>query len=505
MSVRPTKEEIDAYLGRIASLEKHVVLPARIAVILSCILLLWPIIAADIGAQQLGRLLRLATVAYAFLSLVYWLYVFRIAQKAKSMTVTKAVVFAAAVTDTAFLGVLLYALTLQAPGEATLASGPEASLFGVYCALLLRNVFLFPGPALQTLVNLLCILGYVSAFLFSMWLPRASAEFPRPDAPALVDAPATTATGDVPRSEQRDLLSRTVILCLVSVCGSTIYALRQRQIRQRDEDQERTIRSLRLDIAGMLAGQVAHELKNPLSIMNNAAFLLRRATDSGNSRVTEQLNIIEDEIGRAASIITELLDYAKLAEGKIQRVPVNRALDEAVSALKHEFASRQVHVTKGYSLDLPFLFIDPAQLRQVFINLLLNACEAIEKDGSISIKTAYSRDGFIEVWIADNGKGMPSEVAANVFRPFYTTKEAGTGMGLAIVQNLVRAYRGEVALESTPGVGTTFQLRFPTRMAMFQSEQAVASSPQSVSSPWKRQKRSIAEGQKGGPIGYGRG
>jgi signal transduction histidine kinase len=200
--------------------------------------------------------------------------------------------------------------------------------------------------------------------------------------------------------------------------------------------------------------------------MTNAAFLLRRSSDTLDPRATEQLEIIEDEIKRSASIITELLDYAKLAEGTIQRVLVNEALDEAVSALKHELSSRGVEVNKDYSLDLPFLFIDPAQLRQVFINLLLNSCEAIATDGGISITTSYSRDGFIEVSVSDTGTGMPPEVAANIFKPFYTTKDKGTGMGLAIAQNVVRAYRGQVRVESTPGVGTTFHLRFPTRMAM---------------------------------------
>lgn len=469
MRTKPTHDEIESYLRRIAGLEKHVVLPARFAVILSCVLLLWPIITADIGAQNLGILLRWATAGYATLSLLYWLYVFRIAQNLKSMALTKVVVFASALTDNAFLGVLLYALTTRGAGPVNLAAGPETSLLGVYCALLLRNVFLFPSATIQTLVNFLCILSYVSAILFSLWIPHAAPPtntLPGEETAAEAATAEPSPLPELPASAKRDLLSRAVILCLVSICSSAIYALRQRQLRELDEAHEKTIRSLRLDIAGMLAAQVAHELKNPLSIMTNAAFLLRRSSASLDSRATEQLEIIEDEIKRSASIITELLDYAKLAEGTIQRVLVNEALDEAVSALKHELPSRGIEVKKDYSFDVPFLFIDPAQLRQVFINILLNGCEAIATDGAISITTSYSREGFIEVSISDTGTGMAPEVAANIFKPFYTTKDKGTGMGLAIVQNVVRAYRGQVRVDSTPGVGTTFHLRFPTRMAM---------------------------------------
>jgi hypothetical protein len=228
---KPTDEEIEAYLRRIAGLEKHVVLPARFAVILSCVVLLWPIITADIGAQNLGTLLRWATGSYAALSLLYWLYVFRIAQNLKSMALTKAVVFASALTDNVFLGVLLYALTMRGPGPANLAAGPETSLFGVYCALLLRNVFLFPSATIQTLVNFLSILSYVSAILFSFWLPQAAPPtntLPAEENSAEPALAEPSPPPDLPETAKRDLLSRAVILCLVSICSSAIYALRQR-------------------------------------------------------------------------------------------------------------------------------------------------------------------------------------------------------------------------------------------------------------------------------------
>ena len=218
-------------------------------------------------------------------------------------------------------------------------------------------------------------------------------------------------------------------------------------------------------MAGMLAAQVAHELKNPLSIMTNAAFLLRRSKDRLDPRLRDQVQIIEQEIERSDLIIREFLDYAKLAEGKIEPVMVNDCIDESLASLRNELESRTIHVDRQYALDLPFLFIDSTQLRQVFANIILNACEAMEHGGTLTIRTSYSPDGFIQVAIADTGKGMTKELLSNIFRPFYTTKDKGTGMGLSIVQNLLRAYNGEITAQSEPGKGTEFLLRFPTRMA----------------------------------------
>lgn len=446
MSRKPSCDEIAQYVRRIASLEKRVVLPARIAVMAACLALLWPIIAGQVGVKDLAFLLRWSLGGYAILSLLYWFFIFHLAENATSMRLTQGAVFASAMTDNIFLGILLYALMMEPLGPSGFGGAPEASLFGVYCALLVRNVFLFPGPGVQSLINLLYVVGYVSAIFLNMTVYHRM---------------------QIPSGAQRELLSRVIVLLLVSICSAAVYALRRRELRELDEAHEKTIRSLRLDIAGMLAGQVAHELKNPLSIMTNAAFLLRRSKATLDPKLSQHLDVIQEEIQRADKIISELLDYARLAEGRIEGVLVNDCLDECVAALKHELEVRRIEVSKEYSLDLPFLFIDPGQLRQIFSNILLNACEATEDGGRVAIATSYSTLGFIAVSISDSGKGIPTDVRSKIFKPFFTTKDKGTGMGLSIVQNVVRAYRGEIDVESEELRGTTFHLRFPTRMASF--------------------------------------
>ena len=447
MRGKPTEEEKEQYLQRMIALEKRVVLPARIAVIFACIVLLWPVLVTKTSGREL-TLLKWSAVGYVGIGLAYvgyWIYLFRFAGKVRNHGVTKAFVFGSALTDNIFLGLLVNAAMIGEPAQYYfLGRGPEASLFWACCALVVRNTFLFSELLLQTSLSGLYIIGYTGALLLNIgaFQGRALAE-----------------------GEGRLLIFRVLVLALLSVCGSALYSLGQRRRRELDEAHERTIRSQRLDMAGMLAAQVAHELKNPLSIMNNAAFLLRKSKKGLEPGLTEQVEIIEEEISRADQIITELLDYARLAEGKIEAVLVNDSIDESISALKHEFEGRRITIERKYALDLPFLFIDPGQLRQVFNNILLNAGEAISDGGRIEVSTRYADDAFIEVSIADTGKGMTPDVLARIFTPFYSTKEKGTGMGLSIVQNVMRAYSGNIVAQSEVGKGTTFQLRFPTRMA----------------------------------------
>ncbi len=470
------EEERQRNLRRIVSLEKHIVLPARIALIVSCVAFLWPALVADIGARGVGAtggasltvltVFKWATGGYAALSAAYWLYLFVFSQRLKRQWLTKAIVFVSALADNLFLGVLVNAAMIVAPEEYyLLGGGPEASLFWAYCALVVRNTLLFSDAVFGSALGSLYVIGYLGAILVNMVSLQE-----RPEGiPTITDA------------EERLLIFRALVLGLVTVCSSVIYRLIQRRRKELDDAHERAIRSERLDMAGMLAGQVAHELKNPLSVMTNAAFLLRRSKEGLGEKLRHQVEIIEEEIRRADRIIRDLLDYAKLAEGKIEAVLVNDCIEDSLNNLRHEIDARQIRVEKNYSFDLPFLFIDPGQLRQVFSNLLLNACEAIGQVGTISVSTNYSLDGFIEISIGDTGKGMSEDVLAKVFKAFYTTKERGTGMGLSIVQNVVRAYDGEINASSQPGEGTVFRLRFPARMAKrFEEERTRAAEPQAA-------------------------
>jgi signal transduction histidine kinase len=458
---RSADEQREDYVHRIVSLEKYIVLPARVALIVSCALFLWPVLVGDIGGKELAAsgagpsaavlsVFKWVLGGYTALCVAYWLYLFVLARGVHGQILTKTAVFILAVADNLFLGVLVNAAMIVAPGEYyLLGGGPEAILFWAYCALMARNAILFSEAVPAVSLAAVYLGGYIGAILINLLLLQ---DRPR-EVPAVTDA------------EERMLVFRALVLGLITLCASAIYHLVQRRRRELDEAHERAIRSQRLDMAGMLAAQVAHELKNPLSIMTNAAFLMRRGEAGADPKLAEQIDILEEEIARADHIVRQLLDYARLAEGRIEAVLVNDCVDESLAGLRNEIESRNLVIEKHYAFDIPFLFIDPSQLRQVFSNILLNACEAMDHGGKITVSTSYSTTGFIHVSIADTGKGMEPDVLANIFKAFYTTKDQGTGMGLSIVQNVVRAYNGEIVPESEPGKGTVFHLRFPTRMA----------------------------------------
>ena len=182
-------------------------------------------------------------------------------------------------------------------------------------------------------------------------------------------------------------------------------------------------------------------------------------------KLRKQVDIISSEIQRSDKIIMDLLGYSKLASGKIDRVNVNAALDEALEDLKNEIGSRRIVIAKAYARHLPRLLIDRTQFRTMMSNLLLNACEAIDSLGKITVGTDYSDDGFIEVSIADTGKGIPEENLPKVFDSFFTTKTTGSGLGLSIVNSIAQAYGGTVSVESRLDKGSCVTARLPTRTA----------------------------------------
>ena len=244
--------------------------------------------------------------------------------------------------------------------------------------------------------------------------------------------------------------------------GSAFVQIRLRAL---SEEQERVIRTEKLNLAATMASSIAHELKNPFAIINNAAYILRRNEDKLDENSRKQLRVITAEVRRSDKIVMDLLGYAKLAGGKIERVNVTDVIDDAIKDLGNEIASRQIAVAKSYKRNLPPLLIDRTQLRTLVSNLLLNACEAIESAGKITVRTDYTDDGFIEIAIADTGAGISADDLPKVFDSFFTTKEAGSGLGLSIVESIAKAYGGGASVESKKGVGSTLIVRLPTRTA----------------------------------------
>jgi two-component system NtrC family sensor kinase len=214
-----------------------------------------------------------------------------------------------------------------------------------------------------------------------------------------------------------------------------------------------------------LAAEIAHQLKNPLGIINNAAFTLQRTLKEGKT-ITQQIQIIREEVERSDRIITELMGYARLVEGKVERLDVVEELEKAIRQVFPPAVQFDVKIQRQYAPALPALLAQRNHIAEVFLNLLQNAREAMQGRGHLHVGTAVGENFSIVVTVADDGPGIKPEVQARIFEAYYTTKEKGTGLGLSIVKHNTELYGGLVRLESELGKGTRFILEFPARTLM---------------------------------------
>lgn len=230
------------------------------------------------------------------------------------------------------------------------------------------------------------------------------------------------------------------------------------------EAQATLVRTEKLTAIGGLAASVGHELRNPLAAIRNAWFyldrrLIQRAENPPDERVLQFSRVITSEIDRCAKIIGELLDFSR--ERAVYRVPipardlVQGALDVVVKP------ADAITLLNSVPEDLPVPNLDVDQFRQVLVNLLQNAAEAVSPEhGRVEVSASAQGEELLLV-VEDNGKGMTEEVRARIFEPLYTTKLRGTGLGLAIVDGIIKRHGGRIEVASTLGRGTTFRIRVP--------------------------------------------
>jgi signal transduction histidine kinase len=222
---------------------------------------------------------------------------------------------------------------------------------------------------------------------------------------------------------------------------------------------EQLIRADRLAAMGELTVGVAHEVRNPLGIIRASVQLMEEA-DCDKARVVGAAQVIKQEIDRLDRVIKALLDFGRPAAPTMRPVAVDQVLED-VALFSRTFASRAcVEVVENYASDVSEVMADPEQLKQVFVNLISNAVQAMPEGGTLTIDTGQRND-FVFVRFSDTGAGIPPEVLGKVFDPFVTTRDDGTGLGLTIVHRIVDDHDGHMEVTSEPGVGTTFTVWLP--------------------------------------------
>ncbi len=373
--------------------------------------------------------LKGAYVAYAILTLAAGAIF--IWARNLSLSQIQWMVFALGMVD----GVMLGVLTL-------VSKGFDSLVYWVFLAMILHNALAIPVAFPQLLLNF-----FVSAsFMFGGMLDRRLIH-------------------DQDGREENPW-ERMIVLVAWALCCYGIQVLFEKQKRAEAEATELAVRQERLRTAGRLAAEIAHQIKNPLGIITNAAFCLHRAVHEGETAVDEQIQIIREEVDRADQIITELMGYAQLAEGKVERLDVAEELDAAVREVFPPAAKYQIRVHKDYSPSLPALLMQKRHFSGVLVNILQNAREAMNGQGAVSISAEYGGQDSFRILIADTGPGIPADKIDKIFEAYFTTREKGTGLGLAIVKHNTEMYGGAVQVQSEVGKGTRFVLEFPARILM---------------------------------------
>ncbi|HEY0304544.1 MAG TPA: ATP-binding protein [Longimicrobiales bacterium] len=227
--------------------------------------------------------------------------------------------------------------------------------------------------------------------------------------------------------------------------------------------QARVAQSERLASVGMLAAGVAHEINNPLGgILALTSLTLEDTPDSDVRR--ENLAEVVRQTERCRDIVKGLLEFSRQSRAGTEEVDVNEGVRETLALVGNQSLFFNVDVVLNLTPDLPPIMADRSQMQQVFMNLFVNAAQAMHERGRVTVTTSYcKRDGHVEVTVADTGRGIDQEHIARIFDPFFTTKESGhgTGLGLSIAYGIVARHGGTITVDSTVGAGTTFTMRFP--------------------------------------------
>ena len=244
------------------------------------------------------------------------------------------------------------------------------------------------------------------------------------------------------------------------------HAMILRDITESRRSTEKTIESERFNALTLLAAGVAHEIGNPLNSLHIHLQLMERKVRKLDPETREELqgsiDIARSEISRLDSIVTQFLKAIRPSRPQLHLENVNALVEEAVRFFAPEIEDRDIVVEQELRSDLPLIELDRDQMKQAFYNVIKNGFEAMKRRGLLRIRTDLD-DKHLLVSFTDTGGGMSAETLGRVFEPYFTTKDAGSGLGLLIVRRIVREHGGELAIESNEGQGLTLTIRLPYR------------------------------------------
>jgi len=241
-------------------------------------------------------------------------------------------------------------------------------------------------------------------------------------------------------------------------------SLKDRDERLKEHTEQQIMKLERLATLGQLAGGVAHEINNPLGTISIYAQMALDELGKDNDSCKEDLKVVMKQTNRAGKIVKDLLDFARQFQPEMRTVNVNDVLEKAIAMTTHPAKLQDVRVITQLTQELPSINGDSDKLQQVFVNIIVNALQAMAKGGELTVSTRLTEDNeFIEIEISDTGCGIPEEHLGKLFDPFFSTKEIGkgTGLGLSVSLGIVQKHNGFIDVRSKVGQGSTFIVRLP--------------------------------------------
>ena len=252
---------------------------------------------------------------------------------------------------------------------------------------------------------------------------------------------------------------------LASSFNTMAASLRARDEQLKEFARRKVMESERLAVVGQLAADVAHELNNPLQGIVTYSHLMLEKMPPDDPRRSSVEKIV-NQATRCTTIIRGLLDFARPRKPHKKLTDLRTTIDECLALVEDRVLFHNIEVVRDYQQDLPATVIDPAQMQQVFMNMIINAAEAMDGVGRLTVATRFDEGrGVVRACFRDTGHGISEENMGRIFDPFFTTKEVGhgTGLGLAISFGIVKEHGGTITVESEEGAGTTFTIELPVQ------------------------------------------